>query len=126
MTANEVKILLVDDEKGFRRPMELWLKSLGYQVRSVESGEAALISLEDDRPTFIFLDIRMPGIDGIETLRRLREKYKDLPVVMLTAYATDERITEAIKLGIDGFFPKNEKFDRVYALIQAVLNRLKK
>jgi CheY-like chemotaxis protein len=125
MEPKGVKVLLVDDEKSFRRPMKVWLKSLNYQVISKKNGETAIASIEKERPTVIFLDIQLPEMDGIETLKRIREIDKDLPVIMLTAYATEERIEEAIKLGIDGFFLKSESFDRAYNLIQTVLNRLK-
>lgn len=126
MGKGEAKILLVDDEKSFCRPMEIWLKSLHYQVATAENGEDALALIEKDRPTIVFLDIVMPGLGGIETLRRIRKTDQDLPVIMFTAHPRDENITEAIKLGIDGFFPKGENFNRLLILINTVLNRLER
>lgn len=127
MKPEEIKILVVDDEKGFRQPMEFWLKSHGYNVTDCESGEEALTLIKNERPTIVFLDLIMPQrLDGLETLQRIREIDKELPVILITAYGTDQSITEAIKLGIDGFFPKEESFNRLAILINTVLNRLKK
>lgn len=126
MEPKEIKILLVDDEESFRRPMEIWLKSHGYKVTDCGGGEEALTLIKNERPTVVFLDLIMPeGLDGLETLQRIREIDKELPVILITAYGSDQRITEAIKLGIDGFFSKSASFNSLLILINSVLNRLK-
>lgn len=105
--------------------MEVWLKSHGYKVISCDSGQAALDLIKNEKPTLVFLDLIMPeGVDGLETLRLIRENNKDLPVILLTAYGTDELVNEATKLGIDGFLSKTEPFGHVYTLLQTVLKKL--
>ncbi|MBU4199207.1 MAG: response regulator [Verrucomicrobia bacterium] len=117
MEPKDIRILLVDDENGFRRPMEFWLKAKGYQVTGVGSGEEGLASIERERPTLVYLDMKMPGMNGIETLRRIRDKDKTLPVIMITAYGTLQDMEEAEKLGVSGFFKKDEDFATAAKLI---------
>lgn len=125
MEPKDISILLVDDEDGFRRPMEFWLKARGYQVTGVSGGEEALTMIDHKKPTLVYLDMKMPGLNGIETLRRIREKDKELPVIMITAYGTTEDMKEAERLGISGFFTKDEDFSTAAKLIVVVLESKK-
>ncbi|MCK4249266.1 MAG: response regulator [Candidatus Omnitrophica bacterium] len=119
---SEIKILLVDDESDFLDPMAYWLKSKGYQTLTAAGGEEALEQLKEQSVDIVFLDINMAGLDGIQTLRKIREELKiDVPVIMVTAYGTKDRLIEAEKLGISGFFPKEDGFEKASILIQTVL-----
>ena len=119
---SEIKILLVDDESDFLDPMAYWLKSKGYQTLMAYSGEEALEQLKKQSVDIVFLDINMAGLDGIQTLRKIREELKqEVPVIMVTAYGTKDRLIEAEKLGISGFFPKEDGFEKASVLIQTVL-----
>lgn len=80
------RILLVDDEKNIRELYESELAEEGYTVIGVSSGEEALQVLKKVVPELITLDVRMPGMGGIETLRAIREKLPTVPVIMLSAY----------------------------------------
>ncbi|MBI5892168.1 MAG: response regulator [Deltaproteobacteria bacterium] len=80
------KILVVDDEEGIRLLYKEELEEEGLDVHIAASGEEALKKLEKDKYSLIVLDIKMPGIDGIEVLRRIKEKWKSLPVILCTAY----------------------------------------
>lgn len=80
------KILLVDDEKNIRDLYETELTEEGYSVITAPSGEDALLLLKKVVPDLITLDVRMPGMGGIETLREIREKHPSVPVIMLSAY----------------------------------------
>jgi CheY-like chemotaxis protein len=80
------KILLVDDEKNIRDLYAAELEDEGYTVTAASSGEEALGILDTLTPDLITLDIRMPGMGGIEALREIREKFPTVPVIMLTAY----------------------------------------
>ncbi|MBU1858237.1 MAG: response regulator [Verrucomicrobia bacterium] len=117
----DIRILLVDDEDGFRRPMEFWLKAKGYQVTGVNSGAAALDEIERERPMIVYLDMKMPGMNGIETLAKIREKDKTLPVIMSTAYGTPKDMKAAEALGVSGFFQKDEDFVSTAKLIVIAL-----
>ena len=125
MDPKDIRILLVDDENGFRRPMEFWLKAKGYQVTGAASGEEGLALIERERPTLVYLDMKMPGLNGIETLKRIREKDKTLPVIMITAYGTPQDMKEAEMLGVSGFFKKDDDFATAAKLIVVALESSK-
>jgi len=121
MEPKDIRILLVDDENGFRRPMEFWLKAKGYQVTGVDSGAAALAEIERERPTIVYLDMKMPGMNGIETLTKIRAMDKTLPVIMITAHGTPKDMKKAEALGISGFFQKDDDFASAAKLIVIAL-----
>ena len=121
-----VKILLIDDETDYSETVGLWLMAHGYHVRSAASGRDGLEAIEKDRPDIVFLDMLMPGMDGIETLRMIRKEYHDLTVIMVTAYATDEKMREAARMGISGVFPKGADLSEAARLISAALSDIKK
>ena len=80
------KILVVDDEENIRLLYRDELTEEGYKVELAASGLDALAKIDTFRPDLVTLDVKMPGIDGIEVLRRIREKNRSLPVVLLTAF----------------------------------------
>jgi DNA-binding response OmpR family regulator len=80
------RILVVDDEEHLRELYRDELLEEGYEVMLAEDGFAALAALESFRPDLVTLDVKMPGLDGIEVLRRIREKSATLPVLLLTAF----------------------------------------
>ena len=82
------KLLVVDDEKNVRKLYETELKREGYDVTSVESAEDALEAIAEDTPDLVVLDIRLDGMDGIDCLRTIMEKRRDLPVILNSAYST--------------------------------------
>lgn len=81
-----MRILVVDDDDNIRRLYKEELEEEGYEVFLVQSGEEALDSLEGVKPDIITLDIRMPGINGIEVLRKIKEFNSKLPVIICSAY----------------------------------------
>lgn len=93
------KILLVDDDDQLRSSFYNLLTAEGYEVRTAASGEAALRMLEEEMPDVVIMDVRMPGIDGLATLRVMREHEPRLPVIIMTAYSTTDAAIEATKLG---------------------------
>jgi DNA-binding response OmpR family regulator len=102
----QAKVLVVDDEKGVRDLLHSFLKATGYQAIMASSGEEAIELAKSESPNAILLDFKMPGIDGVETCRRLRaeEQTRYIPVIMVTAYGTTE--TEATDAGADDFINK--------------------
>ena len=100
------KVLIVDDEKGVRDLLQSFLKTTGYQAIMASSGEEAIELAKSESPNAILLDVKMPGIDGIETCRRLRaeEQTRYIPVIMVTAFGTTE--TEATNAGADDLINK--------------------
>ncbi|MDH3851650.1 MAG: response regulator [Deltaproteobacteria bacterium] len=100
------KVLVVDDEKGVRDLLHRFLKATGYQAILASNGEEAIELAKSESPNAILLDFKMPGIDGVETCRRLRaeEQTRYIPVIMVTAFGTTE--TEATDAGADDLITK--------------------
>lgn len=112
--AKEKWILVVDDEESVRRYLATFLASEGYRVASAEGGEEAITLLKRGiSPSLVILDMMMPEMDGLETLRKIREIDKDLPVVILSAMGQTRAIVQAMKLGASDYLTKpfeNETF----------------
>ena len=99
-------ILIVDDEKNIRLTLSRSLEVLGVETDSAEDGKEALVKLREKEFGLILLDIRMPGVDGMEVLRQVRESRPDIRIIILTAYGTIELAVEAMKLGAVDFIQK--------------------
>ena len=114
------RLLVVDDAEGIRTYLANLLELHGYQVDTAEDGRSALALLEGGAaPDAVILDVMMPGIDGIETLRRIRDFEPDLPVVMLSVIGRASTIVGAMQLGAVDYV--NKPFDE--AELEAILDR---
>jgi len=102
------KILLVEDNAVNRRLAEFLLRSNGYQVIEAGSAQEAFECLQRDRPNLILMDIQLPGIDGLEVTRRLKENHdtRDIPVVAVTSYAMKGDRERALAAGCAGYITK--------------------
>ena len=116
-------ILLVDDNTTNLQVLFQALSPEGYELLVAQSGEQALESALEVKPQLILLDVKMPGIDGFETLRRLRaaEATAGIPVIFLSAHANVESIEEGKTLGAEGYFTKPFQFDEIIAKVKDVL-----
>ena len=123
-----IRVLLVDNEPDFLETISFWLRDQGYQVMSADDGEHAVKLVTEWKPDVIFLDVLMPGMDGIETLRRIRAIRKTLPVILVTASVmTDERRYAAARaLGIAGLFPKGSSHKQLSQTLQVALRHLRR
>jgi DNA-binding NtrC family response regulator len=99
MVTEKARILMVDDETVVRESLGSWFRDEGYEVEVAESGKAALEKLVHGAWDVFLLDIRMPGIDGLELQRKLKEAHPDATVIIMTAYASVETAVEAMKQG---------------------------
>ena len=115
-----VKVLLVDDERLIRWSLRESLEREGYQVLEAGSAEEGLALCHAEHPDIVVLDVRLPGMSGLEALRRLRTVDDTCAVIMMTAYATVEEAVEALKQGAQEFIKKPFDLCEVRALLQKV------
>lgn len=115
------RILLVDDEPDFVELISHRLQINGYEVIAAADGKEALNILEKERFDAVLLDIIMPQMDGLTTLKLIRKRDKDLPVFMLTAYSDDERFKAANKLNASGFIVKTADLQKEISNITSIL-----
>jgi DNA-binding NtrC family response regulator len=100
------RILIVEDDEIFLRPLQRTLEVAGYDVSVTPSGEEALDALKGDDVDLVLTDKRLPGMDGVELVRRIRADHPDLAVIVMTAYGTIESAVEAVRLGAADYLVK--------------------
>lgn len=120
-TTNQL-VLVVDDEASIRRSLEGVLKDEGFSVVLAEDGESAIRLLMNTRPALVLLDIWMPGMDGLETLRKIKEVHADLPVVMISGHATISTAVAATRAGAVDFLEKPLDLSGTIQLVRRVLS----
>lgn len=109
---NKKKVLVVDDEPDFIKMIKLRLESVGYEVLVASKGSDALEMVKKEKPSAVLLDILMPGMDGLEVLKKIRAQDKKLPIFMVTAFSTQERFELANELSASGFIVKTSDMKR--------------
>jgi two-component system response regulator PilR (NtrC family) len=116
-------LLIVDDEKGYREVLSVVFAAEGYDVSTASNGKAALVKLKKTPCDIILSDVRMPDMDGIELLRRVREIDGDIGVVLMTAFGTIDTAREAFKLGADDFIQKPFNNEELKLIIRRTIER---
>ena len=116
-------ILVVDDEEGIRESLSGIISDEGYRVVAVESGEAALEFLEDETPELVFLDVWLPGMDGLETLQKMKSKSPDTAVVMISGHGTIETAVKATAAGAYDFIEKPLSLERIVLAASRALEK---
>ena len=119
---NKPLVLVVDDDHKILRLLRIEFTAQGFQVLMAERGREALDILDRQRPDLVVLDIIMPGMDGLEVLKRIREK-SGVPVILLTAKGTDSDKIMGLELGADDYLPKPFNPEELTARVRAVLRR---
>jgi DNA-binding response OmpR family regulator len=115
-------VLIVDDEKNIRLTLSLALEQLNIPVDTAVNGEEALQKLAEKSYGLMLLDLRMPGIDGLEVLRRVPELRPDVKVIIITAWGSIEAAVEAMKLGAVDFLQKPFDAEDVRKLVSSLLD----
>jgi CheY-like chemotaxis protein len=127
MDNKNIKVLVVDDEADFRRLMTFWLDSKGYSVVAASDGESAIQLVKKEKPDIVFMDLRMPVMDGIETIKRIRRFDKEIPIIIISAHIDDPREKDALPYKISGVFYKGKDFDKEgLPLLESALRTHKK
>ncbi|MGV1099227.1 sigma-54-dependent transcriptional regulator [Thiovibrio sp. JS02] len=116
------KILIIDDEASIRDSLSGILSDEGFQPVCAEDGTRGLAILEEDRFDLVLLDIWMPGLDGMEVLRQIRESYPDLAVIMISGHGTIETAVQATRLGAYDFIEKPPSYDKIILSINNALH----
>jgi two-component system response regulator GlrR len=115
-------ILIVDDEAKLRFTMTVILRRAGYSVMCVETGVDALKGLQTCRFSLMFLDIRLPDIDGLKVLAQARQRYPELPVVVLTGDDSLETTLRSLRLGARGYLLKPVRPDQILYCVDQIMN----
>src|SRR5215510_3351654 len=117
------KVLVIDDESAIRDSLKMILEYENYQYIGAASGQDGIAAVERERPDIVLVDIKMPGMDGMEVLRKLRGVDETLPVIMISGHGTNQTVVEAIKSGALDFFEKPLSSERVIVTLQNVLKQ---
>lgn len=118
---NRPRILLVDDEEVFARNMSRLLDRRGYSVTAVHSGDAAVHALESEPYSLMILDLKMPGMDGIVTLKAVRKLGLFVQTLILTGHGSIDSALEAVKLGAYDYLTKPCGVEQLVAKIEVAL-----
>jgi DNA-binding NarL/FixJ family response regulator len=118
----KIRVLIVDDHEVFCESLAFLLSIRGEAeiVGTVTSGEEALKKVESLRPDVVLMDIEMKGLDGIEATRRLKERFPDVKVIMLTMHSEEQYIFEAIRAGAKGYVLKDYSCSSIIEAIRSV------
>ena len=131
MTMNPAKeiehrrVLVVDDEKNIRLTLSEVLQGMGFSVDTAADGQEALTRLEAMDYWMMFLDLRMPGLNGMDVLRQVRSLQSEVYVIIITAHGAVTNAVEAMKLGAVDFLPKPFSPATIRSLVHTVMEREK-
>ncbi|MEU3774941.1 response regulator transcription factor [Streptomyces sp. NPDC032472] len=117
------RVLLIEDDPSVREGVGLGLRRRGHEVRAADTGEAGLALMGAFRPELVLLDLMLPGINGVQVCRRIRET-SQVPIIMLTARGDDFDIVVGLEAGADDYIVKPARTEVIEARIKAVLRRL--
>ena len=119
---SKMRILIADDEEGIRESLNLILSD-DYELVFAKDGQETLAKLGQESVELVLLDIKMPKLDGLEVLKRLKGQGNETPVLVLTAYQSVELAQEAIKLGALDYLPKPFEREQILNAVRGVLTR---
>ncbi len=118
-----IDILLVDDEPDFVEMLSLRLREEGHRVRSALDGRAGLAALDETEPDVIVLDIKMPGMDGIETLKAIKAKHPVVEVILLTGHGAIDTAVQGLKSGAFDYLLKPADYEDLLAKLEGARQR---
>jgi len=117
------KVLVVDDEQGMREFLTMLLEKQGHRVITAAEGEQALQLVAEQTPDLVISDLRMPNVDGIGLLAGIRKQYPELPVILVTAYASSDSTIQAMRLGADDYITKPFRIGEIRLVVEKALAR---
>lgn len=120
------KIWVIDDDRAMRWVLEKTFKEEGFDVTNFEEAQTALERLHHDAPDVILTDIRMPGIDGLTFLSKVKNSHPDLPVIIMTAHSDLESAVSSYQTGAFEYLPKPFDIDEALALVNRAILHINK
>jgi DNA-binding NtrC family response regulator len=117
------RVLIVDDEEAFADNIAKLISKRGYDIKAVYNGQSALTALDEDDFDVIILDLKMPGMDGLTTLKNIKGKKPSVEVIILTGHGSMESGIDGIQLGAFDFIMKPVRFDELYDKIRQAYQR---
>ncbi|MFW6007239.1 MAG: response regulator [Halanaerobiales bacterium] len=121
--SEENKILIIDDEKNIRMTLEKTLTGAGYEVETAFNGEEGIQKLKEDNYPVILLDMKLPGMNGIDVLKKIKDLDYHSKVIMITGYGTIDTAVETMKLGAVDYLRKPFKPEEILDLVDKVFDR---
>jgi DNA-binding NtrC family response regulator len=115
------RILVVDDDESLRRITQLQLEEAGHEVLTASSGDAALKVIEEESPALVITDFKMPGLSGLEVLKKVRESYPQTTVLMITAFGTVQTAVEAMKAGAYDYITKPIDYEELVLVVNRAM-----
>ena len=116
------RLLVIDDEAAIRDSLKMILEYEGYEVLTAATGEEGIAQAEREAPDLMFLDVKMPAMDGLEVLQRLRHLVEATPVVVISGHGTVSTAVEATKLGAFDFIEKPLETERLLVTVRNALD----
>lgn len=123
MADNSQKILIIEDEKNMVEGLKFNLEAMDYRVMAAYDGETGLTRAEEEPPDLVILDLMLPGINGYEVCKRLKESQPETPIVMLTAKSQEADVVTGLDLGADDYITKPFSVLELLARVNALLRR---
>lgn len=121
---NDYKLMLVDDEERFLATTKKLLEKKGFNVVTAASGQEALNQLAEKKIHAVVLDVKMPGMDGIETLNKIKTRFPMVEVIMLTGHATVDTAVEGLKSGAIDYLMKPADIDHLIEKVKEAFQRV--
>ncbi len=114
------KILIVDDEEDIRKTLSLFLEPKGEEVLEADGVAQTIYHLNRTIPDIIFLDVMLPGLDGIEILQMIKKYDENVPVIMMSGYATEEMAKKSLSIGAYDYVRKPFNLDRISSMLSVI------
>jgi len=118
-----MKILVVDDESIVLDSCRRVLGAEGFEVSAVISADEAIKTIANEKPSLLLIDVKMPGRDGMYLMREVKERWPDIPVIVMSGYATRETIAEAAEIGAASFIAKPFTPEELLKTVQKVIQK---
>lgn len=125
MAERKIDILVVDDEEMMRELLEDVLVMEGYSVETAVDGQAALSRVKEVQPLLVISDIKMPRMNGFELLKSVKERFPEMRMIMMTGYADDFSVKDALRLNADEYIIKPFNTQDIAAVVKSVLGDLR-